>query len=166
MSIGDTIKTSLYVSRAMLKRLKDRAFEDHSSVNDVVHAAIENYLKTAPNSEQNKVAQSTSENPDVVLTSGIRKRHSSLILQEFEPWVSYLLHILRGANPYAVPSIQKNLEAFSRLTDVDGGRHEPPPEITDNEIDDLRERARRQGAEIEEPARDRGPKPGRRRKAS
>jgi len=49
------------------------------------------------------------------------------IPEEFQPWVSYLLHILTENNAFAAPSIKKNLEAFVRLTDLDGGSHGPPP---------------------------------------
>lgn len=71
----------------------------------------------------------TSGNPDPMLTSVNRVRDEEVISipGKFQPWASYLFHIIEQDNPFAAPSIKKNLEAFVRLTDLDGGQHGPSP---------------------------------------
>ena len=81
-----------------------------TGVNVLVENAVSLWLK-----ENENVPKSINGNPDsvddIVLKSSNRV---TPIPEEFQPWVSYLLHILTENNAFASPSIKKNLEAFVR----------------------------------------------------
>lgn len=144
MSDDRTIKTSLYIPRGLLKRLKDASFEDGSTVNAVVVHAAESWLsKRTFFGQAADVSRSAAETVTAILERNSEKHaHFGIngkpddviessnrvtsIPKEFQRWVLYLLHILEADNPYASPSIKKNLEAFARLTELDGGQHAPP----------------------------------------
>lgn len=72
---------------------------------------------------------------------------------EFDPWVAKVKHILHENNPYAAPSLKKNIEAFERLTNIDGGAIAPPPgkgpKGSKDPIDQA-ERAERKAARLRE----------------
>ena len=153
-------RTSIYLSKELLKRLKNAAAEREVSVNTILLEAIEMWLgsmdvhdrmlyfahanrievgelikwmlETYIESQNKNVPKTEHQEP---LTSanlmayagGTSQFNATSSPQEFEPWLSYLLHILRENNAYAAPSIKKNLEAFERLTNLDGGANAPPP---------------------------------------
>lgn len=116
-------KFNLSFSSDLLRSLRQIAHEktmsgNSTGVNILVEEAVSVWLKNHGHANFG-----INGKPDGVVESSNRV---TLIPEEFRQWVLYLLHILEADNPYASPSIKKNLEAFARLTELDGGQYAPP----------------------------------------
>lgn len=132
--------TSFNIEETLLENFRDEARKRRTTLTAAISEAILTWIsggnveaRTSAEISPARKPFGTKGIPDNVIQSTNRV---TLIPEEYEPWVSQLLHILREKNSYACPSIKKNIQAFVRLTDLDGGAHGPPPgEETENDFD-------------------------------
>ena len=127
-------KTNVYLPNPILRELRLIAVDTpgRMSVNAVIVGILEQYLRDR---------KTTSGSIDTQLEHHYDLGKSSRppeIPEEFRPWIARLIYILTEQNAHATAAIKSNLQAFTRLTELDGGKDVPPP---DEPVEDAIERA-------------------------
>ena len=146
----ETEKFTLTIRKALLRRVRDiaheRSREDKTTyVSDLIQDAVAAWLsaQSEPGDADQQISSSHPElksNIDREENKGYFINDSAFqqFLRKHKKWVTLLFAVLESKNIYAVPSLEKNLEAFARLVHLDGAINEPPP---DHSADALRELA-------------------------
>lgn len=119
------------------------AIEAEQRINTLVLEAIDLYLNRGKSDVDMESKRSHHLEDSRSAATEIPKEH--------QKWVAYLLYILTEQNDHATAAIKSNLEAFTRLTQLDGRKDAPPPdEPIETTVENALELAKRATENAEE----------------